>query len=185
MTPGTDYLWFNECLKLYKDCPNWVPLAYNADHSDLSFNNACAYACSDHKDYSLIDPSYLDTLNAYFKDQIDIAHQEGHDIDVAFVDAGVCTRGDMVKLLLANKVPIVMAHDTASDRGSDVDEGYYAWFVVKTPDDYEKIFIPVGQGTTFWINKNLPEVIKSITDYRNRIVQDSVSFDRLAEIVDL
>lgn len=185
MTPGTGDLWFNECLKLYKDCPNWVPLAYNANHQDVSFNNACAYACSEHKDYSLIDSSYLNRLDLYFKTQIDIAHQEGKDIDVAFVDPGVYTRGDMVKVLLANKVPIVMAHDTACDPDSDADEGCYIWFVVKTPADYEKIFIPFGQGTTFWIHKNLPEVIQSITAYRNMILQDVSSFDRLTEIADL
>lgn len=184
MTPGTGDIWFNECLKLYKDCSNWVPLAYNADHKDVSFNNACAYACSEHKDYSLIDPSYLNRLDQYFKTQIDIARQEGNDIDVAFVDAGVYTRGDMVKILLANKVPIVMAHDTACDLGSDVDEGFYAWFVVKTPADYEKIFIPFGQGTTFWINKNLKEVIKSITDYRNMILEFETTFDNVTEIAD-
>jgi hypothetical protein len=184
MTPGTGDLWFNECLKLYKDCPNWVPLAYNADHKDLSFNEACGYACSMHMDYALIDPSYLVGLDLYFKNQIAIAHQEGKEIDVAFVDAGVYTRGDMVKVLLANKVPIVMAHDTGCDYGSDVNEGYYAWFVVKTPDDYKKIYIPFGQGTTFWINKNLPEVIESITAYQNMILQVENSYEKLKEIAD-
>lgn len=184
MTPGTSDIWFNECLKLYKDCPNWVPLAYNADYKDQSFNKACAYACSEHKDYALIDPSYLHRLDLYFKDQIDIAHQEGKDIDVAFVDAGVYTRGDMVKVLIANKVPIVMAHDTACDDGSDVNEGHYVWFVVKTPADYEKIFIPYGQGTTFWIRKDRPEVIKSIRAYRDMILQGVSTYAGLTEMAD-
>ncbi|MBS0627733.1 MAG: hypothetical protein JSS09_05935 [Verrucomicrobia bacterium] len=172
MNPGTSDLWFKECLKLYKDCTNWIPLAYNADLKDTSFNEACAYACSVHKDYALIDPSYLDSLDQYFKNQIARASQEGQDIDVAFVDAGVYTRGDMVKVLLANNIPIVVAHDTACDYGSDVDEGYYAWFTVKTPTDYEKIYIPFGQGTTFWISKNLPDVIESILAYRNMMTQE-------------
>ena len=55
------------------------------------------------------------------------------------MDAGVYIRGDMVKLFLQNNVPVVIAHDTASDVGSDVDEGLYGWFKVKTPPGYEKI----------------------------------------------
>jgi hypothetical protein len=184
MTPGTGDAWFKDCLRLYKDCKNWVPLAYNADHRDISFNNACGYACAEHKDYSLIDPSYLSRLDLYFKNQIAIARQEGKDIDVAFVDAGVYTRGDMVKVLLANKVPIVIAHDTIFDYGSEVNEGLYAWFVVRTPDDYEKIYIPFGEGTTFWIRKNLPHVIKSITDYRN-MIPEHADYSDIAKIVDL
>jgi hypothetical protein len=188
MTPGTGDLWFNECLKLYRDCTNWVPLAYNIDHKDVSFNEACAYACSVHKDYALIDSGYLDSLDRYFKTQLHIAHEEGKEIDVAFVDPGVYTRGDMVTVLLENRVPIVIAHDTGSDLGSDVDEGYYAWFTIKKPSDYEKIYIPWGQGTTFWIHKNLPHVIESISTYRDMIIQAQaqaeLSIDELKEIAD-
>lgn len=183
MNPGTGDYWFKECLNLYKDCSNWVPLLYNADHKDQSFNNACAYACSEHRDYSLIDPSYLVRLDQFFKKQIEMARQGGKNIDVAFVDPGVYPRGDMVKLLLENKVPIVMAHDTIFDKGSDVSEGLYIWFVVKTPPDYEKIFIPFGNGTTFWISKNLPEVIDSITTYRNMILQGA-SFNNITALAD-
>ena len=184
LNPGNDDRWYQECLKLYKDCPNWVPLTYNADHKDVSFNNACAYANSAHKDYSLIDSSYMQRLDLYFKDLISRAHQEGKDIDVAFVDPGVYTRGEMVKVLLANKVPIVMAHDTACDKGPDANEGHYIWFVVKTPADYEKIYIPFGQGTTFWISKKLPEVIKSITDYRNMVLNGPHTFDAVTQMAD-
>lgn len=188
MNPGTGDLWFNECLKLYKDYANWVPLIYNANHKDVSFNNACGYACSKHRDYALIDPQYLGSLDRYFKNQLAIARQEGKDIDVAFVDPGVYVRGDMVKVLLANQVPIVVAHDTANDVGSDVDEGHYVWFVVKTPPDYEKLYIPFGTGTTFWISKNLPNVIASITAYRDMLLQASkegrISYTEITNIAD-
>jgi hypothetical protein len=184
MNPGTDDQWYRKCIGLYKNCVNnWRPLLYNADLKDESFNKACAYACSDHKDYALIDASYLDSLDRFFKREIQIARIKGSEVDVAFVDAGVYSRGDMVRVLLANKVPIVMAHDTACDYGSDVDEGYYVWFVVKTPPDYEKIFIPFGQGTTFWIHKSLPQVIQSIADYRSKVLQD-VSFDDIKQCAD-
>ena len=46
MTKGTSDIWFNECLRLYSDCSNWVPLAYNADLKNDSFDNACGYQCS-------------------------------------------------------------------------------------------------------------------------------------------
>jgi hypothetical protein len=106
-------------------------------------------------------------------------------IDVAFVDAGVYVRGDMVKVLLANQIPIVMAHDTWSDVGSDVDEGLYGWFKVKTPPDYEKIFIPYGSGTTFWIRNTHPEVIESIKKYRASIIENNViTPDKLTELSD-
>ncbi len=188
MTPGTSDTWFNQCLKLYHDCTNWVPLAYNTDHSDVSFNEACGYACSHHRNYALIDPSYLYSLNRYFQAQIKIARLEGKDIDVAFVDPGVYTRGDMVKLFLANQVPIVVAHDTACDVGEEVDEGIYIWFVAKTPPDYEKIYIPFGQGTTFWISKKLPDVIGSMKAYRDSVIEASkggmVSYETLTTLAE-
>lgn len=188
MTPGTNDLWFKECLKLYKNCTNWVPFAYNADHKSESFNNACGYQCATHKDYALIDSRYLNELYLYFKNQINISHQEGKDIDVAFVDPGVYIRGDMVRVLLSLKVPIVIAHDTSTDVGSDVNEGLYGWFKVKTPFDYEKIYIPWGKGTTFWIKKDLNDVIASLQYYRNLIIQfeneNRLSYETLKEIAD-
>ena len=84
---------------------------------------------------ALIDTSYLDRLDQFFKNQIYIARQEGKDIDVAFVDPGV-----------------------------------YILFMM---------------GTTFWINKNLPETIKSISVYRDLILKGANSFDKLTEITDL
>ena len=171
MMPGTSDLWFNECLKLYQDCPNWIPLAYNQDFQDVSFNEACGYACATHQDYELIDPSYMNSMDAYFKERMAQAKLEGYDIDVAFVDAGVYTRGDMVKVLLANKVPVVLAHDTASDDGSSTERGLYGWFKVVTPQDYVKVYIPWGQGTTFWIRKDMTDVVTSISAYRNQVIQ--------------
>jgi hypothetical protein len=184
MNPGTDDQWYQKCANLYQNCvTNWTPILYNKDLKDESFNQACAYACSAHKDYSLIDSSYLTTLDLFFKAEIDHARKIGSEIDVAFVDAGVYTRGDMVKLLLKSQVPIVVAHDTACDLSSDVDEGFYVWFVVKTPPEYEKIYIPFGQGTTFWIHKKLPHVIESILNYKKMIMQ-AETFECITEYAD-
>ncbi len=166
--PGNDDLWFMECLKLYEDCLNWIPIAYNYDHANKSFNNACGYQCTAHQDYALIDARYMVSLKRLFKDHLLIALEEGKEIDVAFVDPGVYIRGDMVKVLLELEVPIVIAHDT-SMKGT-TDDDLYGWTKVKTPSNYEMIMIPSGKGTTFWINKQLPHVIASITAYRDAIV---------------
>lgn len=185
MTTGTGDIWFKECIKLYKDCTNWLPLAYYASDT---FSKACGYQNSIHKDYALIDPRYLNELNEYFKVYLRAAELENNDVDVAFVDPGIYIRGDMVKLFLYHKVPVVVAHDTASDVGSDVDVGLYGWFKVKTPYDYEKIYIPFGQGTTFWINKSFPEVIQSMKRYRDRIIalseQGGLLYENLKAIAD-
>jgi hypothetical protein len=190
MSPGTSDVWFKECLELYEECENWFPIAYNSDHRDESFGTACTYACVTHKDYSLIDARYLKSLDRLFKAQMKASLAAGHEIDVAFVDPGVYTRGDMVKVLLENEIPVVVAHDTACDPGPDAEEGLYNWFVVKTTPHYEKIHIPFGQGTTFWIKKSLPDIIASISAYRDKIVQekeqmfDTISYIRLLEIAD-
>ena len=187
MTKGTSDLWFKECFKLYADCDNWIPIAYNADLKNDSFDKACGYQCSTHQDYALIDPRYFQELDHYFKQLLDAAARRGKNVDVAFVDAGVYIRGDMVKILLQHHVPVVIAHDTASDVGSDVNQGLYGWFKVKTPLDYEKIFIPVGVGTTFWIHKGCPEIIASISEYRDQILKldNAMDYAALTRIADL
>ncbi len=154
LSPGVSDVWFKECLQLYKNCLNWNPIAYNENHADISFNDACTYQCLSHKDYALIDPRYLDSLRSFFKDQLDIARKENKDIDVAFVDPGVYVRGDMVKLLLELEVPIVMAHDTVTEFISTSDDDLYGWTKVKTPSTYEKIYIPFCKGTTFFGSAN-------------------------------
>jgi hypothetical protein len=171
INPGFGDKWFQECLRIYSDRENWVPMLYNADLRSNSFNNACAYQCSTHLDYALIDAAYLRELYQHFKGVIKKAQAEKYDIDVAFVDPGCFVRGDMVKLLLAHKIPIVAAHDTASDYGTEEKANLYGWNKVHTPSDYTKIYIPYGQGTTFWVSEQLPEVIASLQGYRDSILQ--------------
>lgn len=170
ITPGYGDEWYQKCLSLFSDRTNWLPMLYNKDMRSNSFNNACAYQCSTHQDYALIDAAYLKELYKHFKTQIELANSQGNPIEVAFVDPGVFIRGDMVKLLLSHKVPIVAAHDTAND--SETDEIYYlyGWNKILTPSGYVKIHIPFGKGTTFWISEELPEVIKSMEDYRDNII---------------
>lgn len=171
INPGYGDKWYKDCLELFADRSNWIPMLYNEDLKSNSFNNACAYQCAMHQDYALIDPSYLKEMNQHFKLQIINAELLGNDIDVAFVDPGVYIRGDMVKLLLANKIPIVVAHDTASDNGYKEKKNLYGWNKVVTPPHYVKIYIPFGQGTTFWVSDRFPEVIASLQEYQEGIIR--------------
>lgn len=170
INPGYGDMWYKKAVSTLSDRKNWVPMTYNADLRSNSFNNACGYQCSKHEDYALIDATYLKELYKHFKSLIEMAHSQGNDIDVAFVDPGMYIRGDLVKLLLSHKIPIVAAHDTASDNGTEEIRNLYGWNKVSTPQDYIKIYIPFGQGTTFWISKDLPEVIKSMQAYRDNII---------------
>lgn len=170
VTPGYGDMWYQDCKILFADRTNWLPQLYNEDLRGNSFNNACAYQCSMHKDYALIDPTYLTELDNHFKKWINYAQLNGFDIDVAFVDPGVYIRGDLVKLLLANKIPIIVAHDTACDGGIKEAKNLYGWNKVATPSDYIKIHIPFGQGTTFWISKQYPELVTSFISYRDSVI---------------
>lgn len=189
ITPGSGDRWYQYCLSLYSERTNWVPMLYNAEFRSNSFINACNYQCSTHRDYALIDPTYLRELSQNFKSVIKKAQAEKYDIDVAFVDPGVFIRGDMVKLLLALNIPIVASHDTDSDVGTDEEENLYGWNKVVTPSNYVKIYIAYGKGTTFWISDQLPEVIAAMQEYRNSILQlidlgMRISLDDLKRIAD-
>lgn len=188
VTPGYGAELFQTYKSLYSDRPNWIPMIYNANLRSNSFNNACAYQCTMHKDYALIDPTYLRELDQHFKSLLHEAKAGGYEINVALVDTGIYLRGDLVKLLLANKVPIVIGHGTASDTGIKEKENLYGWNKVVTPPDYIKIFIPYGQGTTFWIHETEPTVIASMLSYRDGILNlldsDGVSMERMTQLAD-
>lgn len=169
MNPGTSDMWFKECLEIFNDIDSWRPLLFNADLRNDSFNKADAYQCSQHKNYALIDPKYLFDLDKFFRDEISLLRSRNCEVDVAFVDPGVYLRGDMVNLFLNIGIPVVIAHDTASDVGPTVDEGLYGWFKIKCPPEYEKIHIAFGTGTTFWILKNRPDIIDSMKRYTSRL----------------
>lgn len=187
-TPEIKSSSFQKCVKVYGYHTNWLPLVYNADLKDKSFNLACLYQSSKRKDYSSLDSRYAKNLEQFFRKYLTLAQQDGTPIDVAFVDSEVCLRGDMVKILIANRVPVVVAHDTESDVSSNSKKGVYGWFKVQTPTDYEKIYIPFGHGTTFWVRKDLGFVVSSLTAYRESIEEankaKNVSWDMLTELAD-
>lgn len=156
--------WFRRCQELFAAVTNWTAIL---EISSRAVWKANAYQTSQHRDYALIDPSYLHELDAYIK-----RLQQQHDLTVSFVDSGIYIRGDLVELSLQNKIPIVVAHDTqnAYTDATCTELSYtgvnqYGWFKVKPHEDYERIFVPKGAGTTFWVRRDLPRLIAALTQY--------------------
>lgn len=171
VTPGTGPEWLQYCMNLYASCKTWTPIAYFAGLGlDTSWTpykylgadsvyKAAAYQPVYRKSYAPIDSSFLDDLNKFVQEQV-----TANTIDVAFVDAGVCLRGDLVQVLF-NKVPIIAAHDIASKEKRQLDDVYgYGRIIV--PQNYVEIFIPFGMGTAFWI-KNEASYANLIQDLQN------------------
>ena len=172
VTPGTGPAWIQYCQRLFRYCKNWTSIAYfSGEGVDTrwatskyiglnSVYNAAAYQTVTHKNYALIDSSYLNDLSSFIKKQV-----EANVIDVGFVDAGIYIRGDMVQQLF-QKVPIIVAHDFPP-QPSLREDNVYGYGRVKTPENYVQIHIPFGVGTEFWI-KNDPKyaaIIEDLQDY--------------------
>ena len=161
ITPGSGPEWFQYCLELYRDYPNWHPIAYFSGPGLVkswapykyegadSVYHACAYQPAHLASYAPIDPSFLDDLDHFIALQATL-----EPLDVAFVDAGVCIRGDLVQLLF-NKVPIIVAHDVAPKSRRHLQD-VYGYGRVRHPENYVEIFVPFGMGTAFWIKNEEP-----------------------------
>lgn len=174
VTPGSGPEWLKYCIELYRNIPNWIPIAYFAGNGlDTSWApykymgaesvyKAAAYQPVYYKSYALIDASFLDDLRQFVNQQVAVK-----DVDMAFVDAGVCIRGDLVQVLF-NRVPIIVAHDIAPKATRHLDDVYgYGRLVI--PDNYEEIHVPFGMGTAFWVKKEAQyqELINDLHEYAN------------------
>lgn len=179
---------FAPCETMFSPYKKWMALRYNTAFQDKSFNKACEYQHKKGKDYTSINPHYLDELSQFFNKQILNAQNKGVVFDVAFVNTKAPLRGDMVNILLKNNIPIIIAHDTGSENTKKSTQDPWGWFKVATPPDYVKISLPIGKGTTFWIKNNLFFVINSLSTYLNDInalkKPESISRDELTEIAD-
>lgn len=176
VTPGSGPEWLKYCIDLYHNYKTWVPIAYFAGKgldTDWASNkymgaesvyNAAAYQPVHYKSYALIDRSFLDDLDTFINQQV-----VNNDVDVAFVDCGVCLRGDLVQLLF-NKVPIIVAHDVAPHSRRHLDD-VYGYGRVVVPINYEEVYVAEGMGTSFWINKDAryQEVLNDLKSYINSL----------------
>lgn len=159
ITNGYGPSWMNECLELYKNINNWIPVSFFsgylgdaswAPYKYLGSENvykACSYQSAHHKSYAPINDFYLKELDAFISGLF-----KAHKITVSFVDPGLYLRGDLVQLLF-DKSPVILAHDT-NIRYTGVNDDVYGYSRVKTPENYEEIYIRYGMGTTAWIIKN-------------------------------
>ena len=174
VTPGSGPEWLKYCIDLYRDYKTWTPIAYFtgngldtswAPHKYMgaeSVYQAAAYQPVYYKSYALIDPSFLDDLKSFVEQQVAV-----NPIDMAFVDSGICIRGDLVQVLF-NNVPIIAAHDIAPKNRRHLDDVYgYGRIVV--PENYEEIHVPFGMGTAFWVKKEAQytKVIEELKRYTN------------------
>ncbi len=170
VTNGYGPAWIRECIDLYHDFSNWIPITFfSGYYGDTSWApykylgsesvyKACSYQAANHKSYVAIDDFYLKELDSFIGNLF-----KCHNINIAFVDPGIYLRGDLVQLLF-NKSPIIIAHDTAvrmAEKSNDV----YGYCQITTPENYEEIYLNGGQGTTLWIvinesTKNFIEVMK-------------------------
>lgn len=176
ITNGYGPEWMKSCIDLYRDYPNWIPIAYFSGFpKDTSWApykylgsehvyKAGSYQCATHKNYALIDKFYLTELDAFITNCV-----KTNKIDVAFVDSGLYLRGDLVQLLFG-KVPVILAHDTRC-RDMGMQDDVYGYSRIVTPEDYEEIFISSGQGTTVWIKRSdqYREVAAELKTYAENI----------------
>ncbi len=158
VTLGNGAAWMKECLSLYENYSNWLPIAYFSEyHGDTSWAKnpffgspevyaAAAYQCTDRKNYALINNAYMMELEGVLSTLV--SH---NSIDAAFIDAGVYIRGDLVQLMF-NKAPIIVAHD-ARCRARNEKDDVYAYCRISVPENYEEFFIDAGMGTMVWIKK--------------------------------
>lgn len=158
VTPGYGPNPMKGYLGVYANYSNWIPIVFfSGQQSDTDWapykylgsehvHKAASYQCATHQNYALLDDFYLIELNAFINNLV-----KYNSIQVAFVNSGLYIRGDLIQLLF-NKIPIIFAHDT-SCRANGVENDVYGYSRIETPEDYEEIYIPDGQGVTAWILK--------------------------------
>jgi hypothetical protein len=138
--------WFDKSMKDYENYKKWFP-NYVLMPEEIIIANDLAQS----QRFPLKDSSYLKSLHELMNPFL-------NNRDVIFVDAGIHLRGDMVNYCF-NKAEVISAHDTSRDENRIL-KNIYGYNIVKVPENYLEIhFEDTYMGTTFWINKNLVDVI--------------------------
>jgi len=125
--PISDDKWMNYYKGYYKDYTNWTPVLIGVTPSiieaewDVTGKGTRGVKRGD-------DPSSFDFLKDLSKllDPLDCANY-----DMAFVDAGIHLRGDIVNYLF-NKVDVITIHDT----NGAINQAIYGVNRIKKPDSY-------------------------------------------------
>jgi hypothetical protein len=177
VTNGYGPAWLKDCLNLYRDCSNWIPIAFFSGYQgDMSWApykyvgsesvyKAASHQCSQHNSYAAIDGFYLKELDSFIENLF-----KCHNITVAFVDPGFYLRGDLVQLLFG-KSSVIVAHDTRV-RAEKIKDDVYGYTNIVTPDNYEEIFLSHGQGTTVWVLKTdqTKKFIEQMKEYAHSLI---------------
>lgn len=146
----------------YKSYSNWTPIAYfSGFQGDMSWASykymgsdavykAASYQCATWLHYDQIDSFYLKELNEFTGNLT-----KYNKVEAALIEPTLFLRGDLVQILF-DKVPVIIAHNTVSRAQGK--EGPFGYVRVKTPENYQEIYIPTYQGadmigTTVWILK--------------------------------
>jgi putative intracellular protease/amidase len=160
-------------LNLYRGYSNWIPIAYFTGYrGDYSFAPykyvgtdalflASSFQCTTKLHYTEVNDFYLKEFDSLLTNMF-----KAHTIEMALINpGGMYVRGDIVELLFGT-VPIILAHDTNFRAPQDLDD-IYGYSRIGTPDDYEEIFFPGGQGTTAWVKKEerFEELIRDLKKY--------------------
>jgi len=189
VTPGTGPEWFKYCIDLFRNCSTWIPMAYftgngldtswapNKYMGTESVYQACAYQPAYYKSYALIDPSFLVDLENFVKQQV-----ADNTIDIAFVDAGVCIRGDLVQVLF-HHVPIIAAHDVGPRELRHLND-VYGYGRIRIPENYEEIYVAEGMGTAFWVKKEekYQAIAKVLKAYAEVMLEVKLKRERLQNL---
>lgn len=141
--------YYNACIGLFKDFPNWEPSVYRCSNLIA----AAVDIAETGKDPATVDDAYMIEINAL----CDVIFKERR-YDVAFVDPGIVIRGSFVKALFG-RVKIIAAHDV-SFHGN-----IYGWAWIPEHPDYERISFYNGSGTSFWIRKDLTDLIEQLKSF--------------------
>ena len=188
VTNGCGPGWLKDCLRLYRDIPHWIPIAYFSDYrEDFSWApqyfiasktvyKACSYQSATFQDYSIFDNSYIKELNEFIEDLT-----KNYSVALAFVDPGIVLRGDLVQILFG-KVPLIVAHDCP--RRSEIKDDLYGYGRVKPPEDYEEINFCSGECLTVWIQKkeelaDLSSILKRYSERVSAQMTGAISTNRI------
>lgn len=184
LTDGIGLDWIMDCIELYKDFKHWMPIGFFSGQEfqyrnrtyryglDLniipyryiginSVREAAIYQPAHYQSYALIDPSYLYDMNTFIEHLV----ESDGEVDVAFVDAGLCLRGDLVQLLF-HKVPVILAHDIGPLEFRLFND-VYGYGRIQVPENYQEIYVPCGMGTCIWVKKEAPyfSIIEDLEKY--------------------
>lgn len=142
--------WFDYCKELYQNCANWQSILYRVGKH---LSDANLIAINKHPTMTESNSAYKDEIRSICDTYVP---QDKYDL--VFVDAGIHQRADLVQELFG-RVKVIGAHDTRGFRRA------YGWPSLVVPVEYEMIHYNKGCGTTFWVHKDLADLITHLRKY--------------------